>query len=79
MDITHITSLLGGEVLVHGRFDQLVHAGGDSHSLVIPLVGKAGNGHVLGSFQIKAVGLFQTPEDVPFDKTRECAPILHIF
>ena len=29
-------------------------------------MGKAGNGHVLGGFQIKAVGLFQTPEDVPF-------------
>ena len=53
------------KVLVHGRFDQLVHAGGDSHGLVIPLVGKARDGHILGGFNVQPVLLFQPPEDIP--------------
>ena len=32
------------KVLVHGCFDQLIHAGGHGDGLVVPFVGKSGNG-----------------------------------
>ena len=52
------------KVLVHGCFDQLIHAGGHGDGLVVPFVGKSGNGHILSRFQIQPVVFFQTPENI---------------
>ena len=53
------------EVLVHGGFHQLVHAGGNGHSLVIPLVGEGRDVHILRSLNGQPVEPFQPPEDIP--------------
>ena len=52
------------KVLVHGRFDQLIHAGGHGDSLVVALVREGRNGDILSRFQIQTMELFQPPENV---------------
>ena len=63
-----------GECLLHADhiiavsythlFDQLIHAGGHSDSLVVALVREGRNGDILSRFQIQTMELFQPPEKV---------------